>query len=122
MNSQSLHFSRTNNYDRCVVLLNGIPGSNYLASPTLGMCKRAVRQLEQSVVLLPLGYSISEWMDIYLELFGGKSASAVTLLLSIRGSVLCYKLASQFKQWDPGKICAKCNFYNLEDKVGFKGE
>jgi hypothetical protein len=30
--------------------------------------------------------------------------------------------SSHFKQWDPGKICAKCNFYNLEDKVGFKGE
>ncbi|MCH94783.1 hypothetical protein A2U01_0015750, partial [Trifolium medium] len=83
MTNQSLHFSKTNNYDRCVVLLNGIPGSNYLASVTLGMCKRAVRQLEQSVVPLPLCYSISEWMDIYLEPFGGKSASAVTLLLSI---------------------------------------
>ncbi|KAK2423238.1 hypothetical protein QL285_033703 [Trifolium repens] len=22
----------------------------------------------------------------------------------------------KFKQWDPGKICAKCSFYNLEDK------
>ncbi|PNX77272.1 hypothetical protein L195_g033235, partial [Trifolium pratense] len=30
--------------------------------------------------------------------------------------------SSKFKQWDPGKICAKCNFYNLEDKVGFKGK
>ncbi|XP_045811431.1 uncharacterized protein LOC123905753 [Trifolium pratense] len=28
----------------------------------------------------------------------------------------------QFKQWDPGKICVVINFYNLEDKVGFKGE
>ncbi|KAK2375485.1 hypothetical protein QL285_076374 [Trifolium repens] len=28
-----------------------------------------------------------------------------------------------FKQWDPGKICTKCSFfYNLEDKVGFKGD
>ncbi|GAU23729.1 hypothetical protein TSUD_128330 [Trifolium subterraneum] len=30
--------------------------------------------------------------------------------------------SSHFKQWDPGKIGAKYNFYNLEDKVGFKGE
>jgi hypothetical protein len=30
--------------------------------------------------------------------------------------------SSQFKQWDRGKICAKYNFYNLEDNVGFKGE
>jgi hypothetical protein len=30
--------------------------------------------------------------------------------------------SSQFKQWDRGKICAKYNFYNLEDKVGFKRE
>ncbi|XP_045792596.1 uncharacterized protein LOC123887338 isoform X1 [Trifolium pratense] len=28
----------------------------------------------------------------------------------------------QFKQWDPGKICVVINFFNLEDKVGFKGE
>jgi hypothetical protein len=28
-----------------------------------------------------------------------------------------------FKQWDLGKICTKCSFfYNLEDKVGFKGD
>jgi hypothetical protein len=29
--------------------------------------------------------------------------------------------SSKFKQWDPGKICAKSNFYNLEDKVDFEG-
>ncbi|CAJ2651812.1 uncharacterized protein LOC123913321 isoform X1 [Trifolium pratense] len=28
----------------------------------------------------------------------------------------------KFKQWDPGKIGAMSNFYNLEDKVDFKGE
>jgi hypothetical protein len=29
--------------------------------------------------------------------------------------------SSKFKQWDPGKICAMSNFYNLEDKVDFEG-
>jgi hypothetical protein len=29
--------------------------------------------------------------------------------------------SSKFKQWDPGKICAMCNFYNLVDKVDFEG-
>ncbi|XP_045788739.1 uncharacterized protein LOC123883844 [Trifolium pratense] len=29
---------------------------------------------------------------------------------------------TKFKQWDPGKIGVVSNCYNLEDKVGFKGE
>jgi hypothetical protein len=28
--------------------------------------------------------------------------------------------SSQFKQWDPSKICARCNFHNREDKVDFE--
>jgi hypothetical protein len=28
--------------------------------------------------------------------------------------------SSKFKQWDPGKIYARGNFYNLEGKVDFE--
>ncbi|CAJ2644052.1 unnamed protein product [Trifolium pratense] len=36
---------------------------------------------------------------------------------------LCTTIGSfKFKQWDPGKIGVVSNCYNLEDKVGFKGE
>jgi hypothetical protein len=62
----------------CVVLLEGVRSSNYLASP-LGMCKKAVRQLELSVDPFPLCYFIGEWINIYLEHFGGKSFSAIAL-------------------------------------------
>jgi hypothetical protein len=41
----------TNIYDMSVVLLKGILGSNYLAYPTSGMCKRAVRQLEKVLII-----------------------------------------------------------------------
>jgi hypothetical protein len=106
MNNQSLYFSMTNIYDMSVVLLKGILGLNYLAYPTSGMCKRAVRQLKQSVDHpLPPCYSISEWIHNYLECSWGKLVSSVTLLLSKCGSVLCYKLASWIKHgknWDPG--------------------
>ncbi|MCH86302.1 hypothetical protein A2U01_0007156, partial [Trifolium medium] len=104
----------------CVVLLKGILGSYYLASPTLGMCKRAVWQLEQSFDPLPLCYFISEWIHIYLERFGGKSFSVVTLLLSKGGSVLCYKLASWIKHgknWDPG---GNGYFIRLKRSLHFK--
>jgi hypothetical protein len=116
MNSQSLYFSKINIYDMSVVL-----GSNYLASPTLGMCERAVRQLEQSVDHpLPLCYSISERIRNCLEHSRGKLVSALTFFLSKWGSVLCYKLASWIKHgknWDPG---GNGYFIRLKSSLHFK--
>ncbi|PNY17827.1 hypothetical protein L195_g014579 [Trifolium pratense] len=121
MNNQCFHFSKTNIYDMRVALLKSISGSNYLGTPTLGLCKRAAGKLEESVNPLPLCYSIREWTHIYFESVEGKLFGTVTSLMSKGRSVLCYKQASWIKHsknWD----AHNSNNGIQEDVISFNGK
>ncbi|GAU46204.1 hypothetical protein TSUD_401640 [Trifolium subterraneum] len=111
-----------------VVSSEGILGSYYLASPTLGMCKRAVRNLDQSVLF----YKLVSWIKPDKNWDSGGNDYFIRLKSSLH-----------FKQWDLGGCYLfkrECSLdferletlfmsfntiylgFNLEDKVDFKGE